>query len=160
MHYLGFVSFSRCTLESFGDDDCTEDMFPEYVQPPGTFTAGMKIEAVDPLNLASVCVATVMKVLRFGYIMIRIDGYEQDETGSDWFCYHASSPLIFPPGFCEKNKIKLKPPAGGWEDDFTWFNYLKETKSQAAPVSLFVPREECKHGFKVGQTFFLSMMLF
>ena len=37
-------------------------MFPEYVQPPGTFNAGMKIEAVDPLNLASVCVATVMQV--------------------------------------------------------------------------------------------------
>ena len=33
-----------------------------YVQPPGTFSAGMKIEAVDPLNLASVCVATVMQV--------------------------------------------------------------------------------------------------
>lgn len=31
----------------------------------------MKIEAVDPLNLASICVATVTKVLRFGYIMIR-----------------------------------------------------------------------------------------
>ena len=38
------------------------------------------------------------QVLRFGYIMIRIDGYENDATGSDWFCYHASSPLIFPPG--------------------------------------------------------------
>ena len=35
---------------------------PRYVQPPGTFSAGMKIEAVDPLNLASVCVATVMQV--------------------------------------------------------------------------------------------------
>lgn len=124
-------------------------MFPEYPTPPGTFSVGMKMEAVDPLNLASVCVASVMKVLRFGYIMIRIDGYEQDETGSDWFCYHASSPLIFPPGFCDKNRIKLKPPAG-WEERFTWYDYLKETKSQAAPVSLFLPREECKHSFKVG----------
>ncbi len=109
--------YDRCTLENFGEDDCTEDMFPDYPQPPGNFSAGMKLEAVDPLNLASVCVATVMKVLRFGYVMIRIDGYETDETGSDWFCYHASSPLIFPPGFCEKNRIKLKPPAG-WEDRY------------------------------------------
>ena len=31
----------------------------------------MKLEAVDPLNLATICVATVMKVLRHGYIMIR-----------------------------------------------------------------------------------------
>ena len=30
--------------------------------------------------------------------MIRIDGYETDATGSDWFCYHATSHLIFPPG--------------------------------------------------------------
>jgi hypothetical protein len=40
--------------------------------------------------------------------MIRIDGYEKDPTGGDWFCYHSSSPFIFPPGFCERNNIKLK----------------------------------------------------
>ena len=68
----------------------------------------MKLEAVDPLNLATICVATVMKVLRFGYIMIRIDGYETDPTGGDWFCYHTASPFIFPPGFCQRNNIKLK----------------------------------------------------
>ena len=69
-----------------------------------------KLEAVDPLNLATICVATVMKVLRYGYIMIRMDGYQTDPTGGDWFCYHGSSPFIFPPGFCERNNIKLKPP--------------------------------------------------
>ena len=46
--------------------------------------------------------------------------YENDATGSDWFCYHASSPLIFPAGFCERNKIDLKPPTG-WEEKFTWY---------------------------------------
>ena len=61
-------------------------MFPEYRQPPGQFKAGMKLEAVDPLNLATICVATVMKVLRYGYIMIRMDGYQTDPTGD-------SSPL-------------------------------------------------------------------
>ena len=44
-----------------------------FRQPPGQFKAGMKLEAVDPLNLATICVATVMKVLRHGYIMIRWD---------------------------------------------------------------------------------------
>jgi hypothetical protein len=140
--------FSRCALEDFTEEDCTSEMFPEYKQPPGTFSVGMKIEAVDPLNLASICVATVMKVLRFGYIMIRIDGYENDETNSDWFCYHATSPLIFPPGFCAKNKIDLKPPAG-YEENFTWYSYLKDTNSQAAPVGLFAPRDEVKHPFRV-----------
>ena len=45
--------------------DCTPDMFPEYRQAHmGNLVPGMKLEAVDPLNLATICVATVMKVLR------------------------------------------------------------------------------------------------
>ena len=51
---------------------------------------------------------------------VSIFRYENDATGSDWFCYHASSPLIFPAGFCERNKIDLKPPTG-WEEKFTWY---------------------------------------
>jgi hypothetical protein len=81
--------------------------------------------------------------------MIRIDGYETDATGSDWFCYHASSPLIFPAGFCERNKFDLKPPTG-YEAKFNWYDYLKETKSQAVPVGLFCPREPVEHDFEVG----------
>ena len=81
--------------------------------------------------------------------MIRIDGYENDATGSDWFCYHASSPLIFPAGFCERNKIELKPPTG-WEDKFTWYEYLKDTQSKAAPVELFCPREPVEHDYEAG----------
>ena len=79
-------------METYLDTDSTPDMFPEYRQPPGAFKAGQKLEAVDPLNLATICVATVIKVLRHGYIMIRMDGYETDPTGGDWFCYHGSSP--------------------------------------------------------------------
>jgi len=101
------------------------------------------------LNLATICVATVMKVLRHGYIMIRIDGYETDPTGGDWFCYHGSSPFVFPPGFCERNNIKLKVPAG-FEGDFLWVDYLKTTKSEAAPMVLFSHKDDCKHNFKVG----------
>ena len=41
-------------------------------------------------------------------IFIRMDGYESDPTGGDWFCYHGSSPFVFPPGFCDRNNIKLK----------------------------------------------------
>lgn len=139
----------RCLMETYLETDTTPDMFPEYPQPPGTFLLGMKLEAVDPLNLATICVATVMKVLRYGYIMIRIDGYENDPSGGDWFCYHASSPMILPPGFSERHNIKLKVPAG-YEGDFLWVDYLKKTKSQAAPLSLFLHKDEYKHAFKVG----------
>ena len=54
--------FERCAMDNYIATDCTPDMFPEYRPPPGNFVAGMKLEAVDPLNLATVCVATVMKV--------------------------------------------------------------------------------------------------
>merc|ERR1719233_2601596 len=140
---------ARCLMETYLDTDSTPDMFPEYRQPAGAFKAGMKLEAVDPLNLATICVATVMKVLRHGYIMIRMDGYESDPTGGDWFCYHSSSPFVFPPGFCDRNNIKLKAPAG-FDGDFQWPEYLKTTKSEAAPMILFSHKDACKHTFKAG----------
>lgn len=38
--------------------------------PKSAFAVGMKLEAIDPLNLSTICVATVMKVLKDGYLMI------------------------------------------------------------------------------------------
>lgn len=73
------------------EDDATMELFKmnftfeEYYLEGKTsgFEAGMKLEAVDPLNLSSICVATVMEVLKFGYMMIRIDSYDPDITGAD-----------------------------------------------------------------------------
>ncbi len=70
----------------------------------------MKLEAIDPLNLSAICVATVARVLRNDYIMVKIDGYSVDD--SDIFCYHRSSSSILPAGFCQKNSITLKEPFG------------------------------------------------
>lgn len=53
----------------------------------------------------------ISKVLADGFLMIGIDGSEAAD-GSDWFCYHATSPSIFPVGFCEINMIELTPPRG------------------------------------------------
>lgn len=52
-----------------------------------------------------------VQVLADGYLMIGIDGSEAVD-GSDWFCYHSTSPSIFPVGFCEINNIELTPPRG------------------------------------------------
>ncbi|XP_069608597.1 MBT domain-containing protein 1 isoform X1 [Ranitomeya imitator] len=112
------------------------------------FKEGMKLEAIDPLNLSAICVATIRKVLAEGYLMIGIDGSEAAD-GSDWFCYHALSPSIFPVGFCEINKIELTPPRGYAKLPFKWFDYLRETGSIAAPVKLF-NKEVPNHGFRVG----------
>ncbi|AWP19502.1 putative MBT domain-containing protein 1-like [Scophthalmus maximus] len=112
------------------------------------FEDGMKLEAIDPLNLSAICVATVRKVLADGYLMIGIDGSEAAD-GSDWFCYHATSPSVFPAGFCEINDIELTPPRGYTSLPFTWFEYLKQSKSVAAPVQLF-NKDVPDHGFRPG----------
>ncbi|XP_054832785.1 MBT domain-containing protein 1 isoform X2 [Eublepharis macularius] len=111
------------------------------------FKEGMKLEAIDPLNLSAICVATIRKVLADGYLMIGIDGSEAAD-GSDWFCYHATSPSIFPVGFCEINMIELTPPRGYAKLPFKWFDYLREMGSIAAPVKLF-NKEVPNHGFHV-----------
>lgn len=78
-------------IEIYEDDSGVELFkmnftFEEYYleEKSSNFSLGMKLEAIDPLNLSSICVATVMAVLKFGYIMIRIDSYDPDATGADW----------------------------------------------------------------------------
>ncbi|XP_037546747.1 lethal(3)malignant brain tumor-like protein 2, partial [Nematolebias whitei] len=100
------------------------------------FEEGMKLEAIDPLNLGNICVATVHKVLLDGYLMVGIDGTESNK-GSDRFCYHASSHAILPVGFCKKNKITLTVPNGCNPQTFTWKTYLNETAAKPAPARLF-----------------------
>ncbi|XP_055251730.1 lethal(3)malignant brain tumor-like protein 2 isoform X1 [Moschus berezovskii] len=114
----------------------------------GWFEEGMKLEAIDPLNLGNICVATICKVLLDGYLMICVDGGPSTD-GSDWFCYHASSHAIFPANFCQKNDIELTPPKGHEAHTFSWEAYLEKTKAKAAPSRLF--NMDCpNHGFKVG----------
>ncbi|CAG5910309.1 unnamed protein product [Menidia menidia] len=100
------------------------------------FEEGMKLEAIDPLNLGNICVATVRKVLLDGYLMVGIDG-TSSSNGSDSFCYHASSHAILPINFCKKNNIPLTAPQGYDPQTFTWESYLEETKAKAAPARLF-----------------------
>lgn len=141
------------------DDDATMDLFKlnflyeEYFDSSRddkvtAFVEGMKLEAIDPLNLSSICVATVMEVLKFGYMMIRIDSYAPTATKSDWFCYHEKSPCIFPVGFCKANGIPLTPPHGYHAVNFNWNTYLAETKSIPAMDQVF-HRFSTNHGFKV-----------
>ncbi|XP_039682165.1 MBT domain-containing protein 1-like isoform X3 [Perca fluviatilis] len=120
----------------------------EVDQSGSWFEDGMKLEAIDPLNLSAICTATVRKVLADGYLMIGIDGSEAAD-GSDWFCYHSTSPSIFPAGFCEINDIELTPPRGYSSLPFRWFEYLKENRSVAAPVNLF-NKDVPDHGFRPG----------
>ncbi|XP_034268845.1 MBT domain-containing protein 1 isoform X5 [Pantherophis guttatus] len=133
-----------------GQIDASSHLFAKVKEAESSgewFKEGMKLEAIDPLNLSAICVATIRKVLADGYLMIGIDGSEAAD-GSDWFCYHATSPSIFPVGFCEINMIELTPPRGYAKLPFKWFDYLRETGSIAAPVKFF-NKEVPNHGFHV-----------
>ncbi|XP_039937480.1 MBT domain-containing protein 1 isoform X5 [Hirundo rustica] len=158
IHHIGW---SRSIGHRFKRSDIAKKQDGHFDAPPHLFMKvkevdaagewfkeGMKLEAIDPLNLSAICVATVRKVLADGYLMIGIDGSEAAD-GSDWFCYHATSPSIFPVGFCEINMIELTPPRGYAKLPFKWFDYLRETDSIAAPVKLF-NKEVPNHGFHVG----------
>uniref|UniRef100_A0A0A9XY93 Polycomb protein Sfmbt n=1 Tax=Lygus hesperus TaxID=30085 RepID=A0A0A9XY93_LYGHE len=149
----GYVD--RCLKGLRDKDDATEDLFPlAHSLPYHTgFEVGMKLEAVDPLNLSAICVATIMKVLNDGYLMVKMESYEDDPgmpPGSDWFCYHSSSACILPSGFCTMNGITLTPPRGYNAATFDWADYLNETSTQVAPAELF-DIEPPEHGFSVGQ---------
>ncbi|XP_057629661.1 MBT domain-containing protein 1 isoform X4 [Chionomys nivalis] len=158
IHHIGW---SRSIGHRFKRSDITKKQDGHFDTPPHLFAKvkevdqsgewfkeGMKLEAIDPLNLSTICVATIRKVLADGFLMIGIDGSEAAD-GSDWFCYHATSPSIFPVGFCEINTIELTPPRGYTKLPFKWFDYLRETGSIAAPVKLF-NKDVPNHGFRVG----------
>lgn len=122
-------------------DDTTPNMFKYYTQKDPhnigfdpVFVEGMKLEAIDPLNLSSICVATVMKVLFHGYLMLRIDCYPSDDRGPDWFCYHKYSPCIFPIGFCNERNIPVTVSPG----------------QVPPPTNIISSYENTTHGFKVG----------
>lgn len=134
----------RINEDIFDEDDARENLFllsqtgSKNLDFQSGFHEGMKLEAIDPLNLSSICVATVMDVLKCGYIMIRIDSYDADATGADWFCYHTTSPCIFPAGFCQTNNIPLTPPKGYTQDNFNWNTYLSETNNHAGKLFKYI----------------------
>ncbi|GFQ64539.1 MBT domain-containing protein 1 [Trichonephila clavata] len=142
-------SLLKTLYRTFDPSDATWDMFLPAPNPMRglKFKEGMKLEAIDPLNLSTICVATVTEVLRNNYLMIGIDGMTEAD-GSDCFCYHASSPCIFPVGFCESNNLNLFPPRG-YKGEFKWVDYLRKTKAKPAPAALF-QREVPNHGFCEG----------
>uniref|UniRef100_A0A3P8TV35 L3MBTL histone methyl-lysine binding protein 2 n=1 Tax=Amphiprion percula TaxID=161767 RepID=A0A3P8TV35_AMPPE len=137
LHPIGWSSKVGHNLKEAGECKNEHYSHPRFVYMEGSFfEKGMKLEAIDPLNLGNICVATVQKVLLDGYLMVGIDGTVSD-VGSGWFCYHASSHAILPVDFCKKNNIPLTVPRGYDSQTFTWDKYLKETNAKAAPARLF-----------------------
>ncbi|XP_063222708.1 polycomb protein Sfmbt isoform X2 [Bacillus rossius redtenbacheri] len=143
----------RCAGGKSPSEAAPKELFrvpPNHHTPPSVdFKEGMMLETMDPLNPSSICVATVKKVLKEGYLMIRVDSFEPYANRGDWFCFHKSSPLLFPAGYCDVNNIPLCPPLSHAHQEFCWESYLQETNASTAPLELFT-RDFPAHGFVEG----------
>uniref|UniRef100_A0A8D0KWD0 Lethal(3)malignant brain tumor-like protein 1 n=1 Tax=Strix occidentalis caurina TaxID=311401 RepID=A0A8D0KWD0_STROC len=122
------------------------DLFQDVTsQHKNGFKVGMKLEGIDPQHPSMYFILTVAEVC--GYRMrLHFDGYSECHD----FWLNADSPDIHPAGWFEETGHKLQPPKGYKEEEFSWTNYLKITKAQAAPKHLFMVRNTASPGFEVG----------
>jgi hypothetical protein len=75
-------------------------------QGPYAFEIGMKFEGINPYVPNQICVLTVIRELKYNYFIAGVD------SQAAYFCFHANSRNIFPPGWCEAYGIELTPPRG------------------------------------------------
>ncbi|XP_069744132.1 lethal(3)malignant brain tumor-like protein 1 [Narcine bancroftii] len=118
-----------------------------FPQNKNAFKVGMKLEGIDPTHPSMYFVLTVFEVC--GYrLRLHFDGYSECHD----FWVNADSPDIHPAGWCEKTGHRLYLPRGYKEEEFNWPNYLRITKSQAAPKQLFINQNTMVTplGFRVG----------
>ncbi|EDO34899.1 predicted protein, partial [Nematostella vectensis] len=121
----------------------------DQLPPIHGFKSGMKLEAVNPTDPSSICVATVSRVVNEHYFVVTIDDFVVPEARKISFWCHAKSRNIFPCRWCEKNKVSVVPPAGYQTKPFHWDAYLISSRQEPALASLFdqtVPN----HGFEAG----------
>ncbi|XP_059923205.1 sex comb on midleg-like protein 2 isoform X1 [Gadus macrocephalus] len=102
--------------------------------PSNDFKVGMKLEARDPRNSTSVCIATVMGVTGVR-LRLRLDG--SDNTNDFWCLVDSAD--IQPIGTCEKKGDMLQPPLGFRMNASSWPMFLLRTLNGAemAPATAF-----------------------
>ncbi|GAB0097361.1 Polycomb protein Scm [Sergentomyia squamirostris] len=138
-------------LKKSGSLAAPADCFKQAPNPPvNDFKMGMKLEALDPRNVTSTCIATVVGVLG-ARLRLRLDG--SDNKNDFWRL--VDSDEIHPIGHCEKNGGMLQPPLGFRMNASSWPTFLCKTLNGAttAPEEIF-QREPCTprtNLFKVGQ---------
>lgn len=119
------------------------------VPPSNDFKAGMKLEAHDPRNATSVCIATVMGLTGVR-LRLRLDG--SDNSNDFWRLVDSSD--IQPIGSCEKNGDMLQPPLGFRMNASSWPMFLLRTLNGAemAPGAAFKkePPRPPQNSFKPG----------
>ncbi|XP_077199246.1 sex comb on midleg-like protein 2 isoform X2 [Paroedura picta] len=85
------------------------------IPPTNDFKVGMKLEAHDPRNITSVCIATVIGITG-ARLRLRLDG--SDNKNDFWRLVDSSD--IQPVGTCEKNGGMLQPPLAISSASWLW----------------------------------------
>ncbi|XP_053669570.1 polycomb protein Scm [Anopheles marshallii] len=138
-------------LRESGSVPAPAECFKQALGPPkNEFKIGMKLEALDPRNITSTCIATVVGVLG-SRLRLRLDG--GDNKNDFWRLVDSNE--IHPIGHCEKSGEMLKPPLGFRLNASSWPTFLSKTLNGAvmAPEYIFVPEPptpKCNL-FQVGQ---------
>ncbi|KAK3932781.1 Polycomb protein SCMH1 [Frankliniella fusca] len=124
--------------------------FKQSSSPPqNDFKLDQKLEALDPRNLTSTCIATVVGILG-PRLRLRLDG--SDNKNDFWRLVDSNE--IHPIGHCEKGGGMLQPPLGFRMNASMWPQFLMKTLSMAemAPIKAFKREPPVPAGnfFKVG----------
>ncbi|XP_050997681.1 sex comb on midleg-like protein 2 [Acomys russatus] len=137
-------------LKETGSVSAPSEYFRQSKIPPSNeFQVGMKLEARDPRNTASVCVASVIGTTG-ARLRLRLDG--SDNKNDFWRLVDSSD--IQPVGTCEQEGELLQPPLGYRMNVSSWPMFLLRTLtgSELAP-SVFFKKEPLPpplNNFKVG----------
>uniref|UniRef100_A0A182SYA7 Uncharacterized protein n=1 Tax=Anopheles maculatus TaxID=74869 RepID=A0A182SYA7_9DIPT len=146
-HVFNWLEYLRET----GSVPAPTECFKQAISPPkNEFKIGMKLEALDPRNITSTCIATVVGVLG-SRLRLRLDG--GDNKNDFWRLVDSNE--IHPIGHCEKSGEMLKPPLGFRLNASSWPTFLSKTLNGAvmAPDDIFVPEPSTPkfNLFQVGQ---------
>ncbi|KAJ8674907.1 hypothetical protein QAD02_010693 [Eretmocerus hayati] len=127
------------------------ECFKQHENPPvNEFQMGMKLEALDPRNVTSTCIASVVGI-HGPRLRLRLDG--SDNKNDFWRLVDSGE--IHPIGHCEKSGGMLQPPLGFRMNASSWPMFLLKTLNGAemAPAKVFKtePRTPRTNMFEVGQ---------
>ncbi|XP_068124755.1 sex comb on midleg-like protein 2 isoform X4 [Hyperolius riggenbachi] len=152
-------TYTKRTKEQFNWNEYLKDTnaagapahyFRQSRTPPSNeFKVGMKVEARDPRNVTSVCIATVIGISGVR-LRLRLDG--SDDKNDFWRLVDSSD--IQQIGTCEKMGDMLQPPLGFRMNASSWPMFLLRTLNGAemAPPSYFKkePPKPTQNLFKPG----------
>ncbi|KAE8624044.1 hypothetical protein XENTR_v10005806 [Xenopus tropicalis] len=137
-------------LKETGSQPAPPHCFRQSCSPPSNdYKIGMKLEAQDPRNTTSTCIASVVG-LTGARLRLRLDG--SDNKNDFWRLVDSSE--IQPIGTCEKGGGMLQPPLGFRLNASSWPMFLLKTLNGAemAPAKIFhkEPPSPPQNYFEIG----------